>query len=157
MVVQIHIREGPGDILVFLTGEEEIEDACKKITEALAQADDQVCLILAVTSPGTATAVPKGTMSGHFLPRLGNLSSRSWPGDQLVQLSKSSITIRCGGCHHHDGLAQPYHTLKYAGHLGRCLPFLSVRATGCTLLCCRPRGSSAIRQVMRGSSKALGF
>jgi HrpA-like RNA helicase len=31
--VQIHISEGPGDILIFLTGEQEIEEACKKITE----------------------------------------------------------------------------------------------------------------------------
>ncbi|KAJ9053268.1 DEAH-box ATP-dependent RNA helicase prp43 [Entomophthora muscae] len=30
-VVQIHTCEEPGDILLFLTGEEEIEDACKKI------------------------------------------------------------------------------------------------------------------------------
>lgn len=31
-VMQIHISEPEGDILVFLTGEQEIEDACKKIT-----------------------------------------------------------------------------------------------------------------------------
>ncbi|KAK2957465.1 putative ATP-dependent RNA helicase DHX15 [Blattamonas nauphoetae] len=31
-VVQIHTLEEPGDILLFLTGEEEIEDACNKIT-----------------------------------------------------------------------------------------------------------------------------
>ncbi|TPX62246.1 hypothetical protein PhCBS80983_g00454 [Powellomyces hirtus] len=30
-VLQIHTCEEPGDILVFLTGEEEIEDACRKI------------------------------------------------------------------------------------------------------------------------------
>ncbi|KNC81340.1 pre-mRNA-splicing factor ATP-dependent RNA helicase DHX15, partial [Sphaeroforma arctica JP610] len=30
-VVQIHLCEGEGDILLFLTGEEEIEDACRKI------------------------------------------------------------------------------------------------------------------------------
>lgn len=30
-VLQIHTDEGPGDILLFLTGEEEIEDACRKI------------------------------------------------------------------------------------------------------------------------------
>ena len=41
-VVQIHICEGPGDILVFLTGEEEIEDACKKIAKEIMQAGDQV-------------------------------------------------------------------------------------------------------------------
>ena len=32
-VVQIHRSETPGDVLVFLTGEEEIEDACRKITK----------------------------------------------------------------------------------------------------------------------------
>ncbi|KAJ3117855.1 hypothetical protein HDU96_005232 [Phlyctochytrium bullatum] len=31
-VLQIHTCEDPGDILVFLTGEDEIEDACKKIS-----------------------------------------------------------------------------------------------------------------------------
>ncbi|EEB05579.1 ATP-dependent RNA helicase Prp43 [Schizosaccharomyces japonicus yFS275] len=31
-VLQIHVEEGPGDILVFLTGEEEIEDACRKLS-----------------------------------------------------------------------------------------------------------------------------
>lgn len=41
-VVQIHICEGPGDILVFLTGEEEIEDACKKIAKEVNQAGDSV-------------------------------------------------------------------------------------------------------------------
>ncbi|KAI9103830.1 P-loop containing nucleoside triphosphate hydrolase protein [Phlyctochytrium arcticum] len=30
-VLQIHTSEDPGDILLFLTGEEEIEDACRKI------------------------------------------------------------------------------------------------------------------------------
>ena len=32
-VLQIHQCEGPGDILVFLTGQQEIEDACTKIRE----------------------------------------------------------------------------------------------------------------------------
>lgn len=36
-VVQIHSCEPPGDILVFLTGEEEIEDACRKITKEVRQ------------------------------------------------------------------------------------------------------------------------
>lgn len=30
-VVQIHLTEAPGDILLFLTGEEEIEQACREI------------------------------------------------------------------------------------------------------------------------------
>ncbi|KAH7825250.1 RNA helicase family protein [Monocercomonoides exilis] len=35
-VVQIHTLEAPGDILLFLTGEEEIEEACKKIQAEIA-------------------------------------------------------------------------------------------------------------------------
>jgi len=31
-VLQIHATEPEGDILLFLTGEEEIEDACRKIS-----------------------------------------------------------------------------------------------------------------------------
>ncbi|TFK79631.1 P-loop containing nucleoside triphosphate hydrolase protein [Polyporus arcularius HHB13444] len=38
-VLMIHRAEGPGDILLFLTGEEEIEDACRKIK---LEADDLV-------------------------------------------------------------------------------------------------------------------
>jgi pre-mRNA-splicing factor ATP-dependent RNA helicase DHX15/PRP43 len=41
-VVQIHVCEPPGDILVFLTGEEEIEDACKKIAKEIGQMGEQV-------------------------------------------------------------------------------------------------------------------
>ncbi|XP_062002678.1 probable pre-mRNA-splicing factor ATP-dependent RNA helicase DEAH2 isoform X1 [Rosa rugosa] len=41
-VVQIHMYETPGDILVFLTGEEEIEDACRKINKEVSNLGDQV-------------------------------------------------------------------------------------------------------------------
>ena len=41
-VVQIHVCEPMGDILVFLTGEEEIEDACRKINKEVTQMGDQV-------------------------------------------------------------------------------------------------------------------
>ena len=41
-VVQIHMCEPPGDILVFLTGEEEIEDACCKISKEISNMGDQV-------------------------------------------------------------------------------------------------------------------
>jgi len=47
-VVQIHICEPPGDILVFLTGEEEIEDACKKISREVQNLGDQVGPVKAV-------------------------------------------------------------------------------------------------------------
>jgi pre-mRNA-splicing factor ATP-dependent RNA helicase DHX15/PRP43 len=41
-VVQIHACEPPGDVLVFLTGEEEIEDACRKITKEVTQMGSKV-------------------------------------------------------------------------------------------------------------------
>ena len=41
-VIQIHQNEAPGDVLVFLTGEEEIEDACKKITRGCGDLGDRV-------------------------------------------------------------------------------------------------------------------
>ncbi|WIA09143.1 hypothetical protein OEZ85_008554 [Tetradesmus obliquus] len=41
-VVQIHACEPPGDVLVFLTGEEEIEDACRKITKEVSQMGSKV-------------------------------------------------------------------------------------------------------------------
>jgi pre-mRNA-splicing factor ATP-dependent RNA helicase DHX15/PRP43 len=44
-VLQIHTCEDPGDILVFLTGEEEIEDACRKIkaeADQLAQSSPNI-------------------------------------------------------------------------------------------------------------------
>lgn len=40
--VQIHNFEGPGDILVFLTGEEEIEMACKNIRKEVEKLGDRV-------------------------------------------------------------------------------------------------------------------
>ncbi|KAG5456542.1 MAG: pre-mrna splicing factor ATP-dependent rna helicase prp43, partial [Olpidium bornovanus] len=36
-VLQVHAGEEPGDILLFLTGEEEIEDACKRIRDEAEQ------------------------------------------------------------------------------------------------------------------------
>ncbi|XP_010515204.1 PREDICTED: probable pre-mRNA-splicing factor ATP-dependent RNA helicase DEAH3 [Camelina sativa] len=41
-VIQIHMCEPPGDVLVFLTGEEEIEDACSRILHKLG---DQVKVV----------------------------------------------------------------------------------------------------------------
>ena len=51
-MVQIHVCEPPGDILVFLTGEEEIEDACKKVAKEVSQMGTQVR-----PRPGAATGL----------------------------------------------------------------------------------------------------
>jgi len=54
-VIQIHLCEPKGDILVFLTGEEEIEDACRKITKEASNFGPEVgeikCLPLFSTLP----------------------------------------------------------------------------------------------------------
>jgi len=40
-VLQIHVDEGPGDVLVFLTGEEEIENACTDIRNECKKLGDE--------------------------------------------------------------------------------------------------------------------
>ena len=59
-VVQIHLCEGEGDILVFLTGEQEIEDACKKTKSEIEALGDQVpdVVIFPLYSTPLTTAPP---------------------------------------------------------------------------------------------------
>lgn len=47
--IQIHCYEDPGDILVFLTGEEEIENAVRAVQEQVYEFGDEV---------GTVDAIP---------------------------------------------------------------------------------------------------
>jgi hypothetical protein len=39
----LHRSQGPGDILLFLTGQEEIESACKRLNERVRDADETEC------------------------------------------------------------------------------------------------------------------
>lgn len=54
-VVQIHMYEPPGDVLLFLTGEEEIEEACRKISAEVGalgrQVPDMKCVPLYSSLP----------------------------------------------------------------------------------------------------------
>lgn len=53
-VIQIHLCEPPGDILLFLTGEEEIEETCKRLMREVGQmegAAEMKCLPLYSTLP----------------------------------------------------------------------------------------------------------
>lgn len=67
-VLQIHIQEDEGDILLFLTGEEEIETCCRKITEEarnFKDRDELICLPLYGSLPihlqqKVFDALPKG-------------------------------------------------------------------------------------------------
>lgn len=47
-VVQIHVSEPVGDILLFLTGEEEIEIACREIRDEVKKLGDEVGDMLVV-------------------------------------------------------------------------------------------------------------
>ena len=42
LVTKIHLNEPPGDILVFLTGQEEILSACKMLDERLHEVCDRI-------------------------------------------------------------------------------------------------------------------
>ena len=65
-VLQIHQCESPGDILLFLTGEQEIEDACNRIRKA---PDWLAAILLFVTPPGVQEAA-------SLSPDLGQLDAR---------------------------------------------------------------------------------
>ena len=64
-VIQIHVHEDPGDVLVFLTGEEEIEDACRKITreiETLQACIPHLPAALLSPCPAPASKPPPSTL-----------------------------------------------------------------------------------------------
>ena len=43
--VQIHLCEEPGDVLIFLTGEEEIENCCQAIREELEEESEPIMVL----------------------------------------------------------------------------------------------------------------
>lgn len=69
-MVQIHVCEPPGDILVFLTGEEEIEDACKKISKEITQMGEQARRGARVQHSMRALRSLHMQMGEHAPPRL---------------------------------------------------------------------------------------
>ncbi|KAI0510810.1 probable pre-mRNA-splicing factor ATP-dependent RNA helicase DEAH3 isoform X1 [Dendrobium catenatum] len=92
-VVQIHMCETPGDILVFLTGEEEIEDACRKITKEINNLGDQVGPIKAVPLYST---LPPAMQQKIFEPAPAPLKEGGLPGRKIVvstNIAETSLTI----------------------------------------------------------------
>ncbi|WBW71149.1 ATP-dependent RNA helicase Prp43 [Schizosaccharomyces osmophilus] len=92
-VLQIHVEEGPGDILVFLTGEEEIEDACRKIA---LEADD----LLREGAAGPLNVYPLyGSLPPNLQQRIFEPTpedSKSGPGRKVVistNIAETSLTI----------------------------------------------------------------
>ncbi|KAK4768227.1 hypothetical protein SAY87_003368 [Trapa incisa] len=91
-VVQIHMLEGVGDILVFLTGEEEIEDACRKINKEIGNLGDQVGPVKVVSLYST---LPPAMQQKIFEPAPPPLEGGR-PGRKIVvstNIAETSLTI----------------------------------------------------------------
>ncbi|KAK9450630.1 P-loop containing nucleoside triphosphate hydrolase protein [Limtongia smithiae] len=94
-VLQIHAVEAPGDILLFLTGEEEIEDACRKIS---LEADD----LIRETGCGQLKvyplygSLPPAQQQKIFDPAPGPSTPNGPPGRKVVistNIAETSLTI----------------------------------------------------------------
>lgn len=83
--MQIHLCEPPGDILLFLTGEEEIEDACNKIRREIQNLGER-----RVIAPGCGCGPPE-----HRLCRRLRRGSESTPLTRSVFSVLSSSPSRC--------------------------------------------------------------
>nr|CAB3501009.1 unnamed protein product [Digitaria exilis] len=92
-VVQIHMCEPAGDILVFLTGEEEIEDACRKINKEVNNMGDQVGPVKVVPLYST---LPPAMQQKIFEPAPAPLKEGGPPGRKIVvstNIAETSLTI----------------------------------------------------------------
>ncbi|KAK9086095.1 hypothetical protein Sjap_026506 [Stephania japonica] len=92
-VVQIHLCEPQGDILVFLTGEEEIEDACRKINKEIGNLGDQVGPVKVVPLYST---LPPAMQQKIFDPPPPPLDELGPPGRKIVvstNIAETSLTI----------------------------------------------------------------
>ncbi|KAJ0979962.1 hypothetical protein J5N97_015436 [Dioscorea zingiberensis] len=92
-VVQIHMSEPPGDILLFLTGEEEIEDACRKIRKEINDLGDQFGPVKAVP---LYSSLPPAMQQKIFEPAPAPLRVGGLPGRKIVvstNIAETSLTI----------------------------------------------------------------
>ncbi|CAL1397954.1 unnamed protein product [Linum trigynum] len=87
-VVQVHMCEGPGDVLLFLTGEEEIEDACRNIAKEIGN------LVGGGQVVGPATIIP---LYSTLPPALQQKVFEPAPGTRKIVVStniaETSLTI----------------------------------------------------------------
>ena len=91
-VIQIHKEEKPGDILLFLTGEEEIESACQLIREGIEELGDDVGYANVVPIYST---LPPYLQEKIFEPPPGP-NPKGIKGRKIVvatNIAESSITI----------------------------------------------------------------
>ncbi len=92
-VLQIHLCEEPGDILVFLTGQKEIEDCCAKLREATRDFGPEVAELVALPLYG---ALPPQQQALIFEPAPGPRVPGGKPGRKVVvstNIAETSLTI----------------------------------------------------------------
>ena len=96
-VLLIHQAEDPGDILVFLTGEEEIEDACKKLK---IDADELMQKMPGVVGPISCvplySTLPLQEQQGIFDAPPAARTPNGPPGRKVVistNIAETSLTI----------------------------------------------------------------
>jgi pre-mRNA-splicing factor ATP-dependent RNA helicase DHX15/PRP43 len=90
--VQIHLCEPTGDILVFLTGEEEIEDACRKIANEVRNSADAG----PITTLPLYSTLPPALQQRIFDPAPKNKNPNGPPGRKCVvstNIAETSLTI----------------------------------------------------------------
>lgn len=96
-VLMIHQAEDEGDVLLFLTGEEEIEDACRKIragADELAQTSPEICGPLKVVP--LYSSLPPLQQQRIFDPAPEKLTPGGPPGRKVVvstNIAETSLTI----------------------------------------------------------------
>jgi len=92
-VVQIHLCEGEGDILIFLTGEQEIEDACKKTKSEIEALGDQVPDVVVLPLYST---LPMDRQRAIFDPPPPPRKPGGPPGRKIIfstNIAETSLTI----------------------------------------------------------------
>ncbi|KEH30900.1 pre-mRNA-splicing factor ATP-dependent RNA helicase [Medicago truncatula] len=92
-VVEIHTKEPAGDILVFLTGEEEIEDACRKISNKVANLGEKVGPVKVLSLYST---LPPAMQQKIFEPAPPPVKEGGLPGRKIVvstNIAETSLTI----------------------------------------------------------------
>jgi pre-mRNA-splicing factor ATP-dependent RNA helicase DHX15/PRP43 len=95
-VLYIHQAEEPGDILVFLTGEEEIEDACRKIKIEADELSNQDPTIGPLTCVPLYSSLPPQQQQRIFDVAPGPRKPGGTPGRKVVvstNIAETSLTI----------------------------------------------------------------
>lgn len=91
-VLQIHAYEDPGDILIFLTGEEEIENACDSIRKEVARYKDNIGNLLVIPLYST---LPPAIQQKIFDPAPPT-NKNGIPGRKCIistNIAETSLTI----------------------------------------------------------------